>query len=211
MASESVTVYLKGDRNVEVTKRDVTLGDILEIECADKLLQSKIRVLKILRIREEKEQRFVISLLKIIDLIHERYPKVEIRNLGESDVIVTYENQKTPPMIWHLLKTAVVTVIIFCGSAFSIMAFNNDISVTDVFDKLYGQVTGTKADGVNELEVCYCIGLGLGIILFFNHVGRKKITPDPTPIQIEMRKYEKDVDTTFIENAGRGGHSIDVS
>ena len=32
-----------------------------------------------------------------------------------------------------------------------------------------------------------------------------------TPIQIEMRKYEKDVDTTFIENAGRGGHSIDVS
>lgn len=43
MASESVTVYLKGDRNVEVTKRDVTLGDILEIECADKLLQSKIQ------------------------------------------------------------------------------------------------------------------------------------------------------------------------
>ena len=91
------------------------------------------------------------------------------------------------------------------------MAFNNDISVTDVFDKLYGQVMGIKADGVNELEVCYCIGLGLAIILFFNHVGRKKITPDPTPIQIEMRKYEKDVDTTFIENAGRGGHSIDVS
>lgn len=54
----------------------------------------------------------------------------------------------------------------FFGSAFTIMAFNNDISVTDVFDKLYGQVTGTKADGVNELEVCYCIGLGLGIILF---------------------------------------------
>ena len=118
MASESVTVYLKGDRNVEVTKRDVTLGDILEIECADKLLQSKIRVLKILRIREEKEQRFVISLLKIIDLIHERYPKVEIQNLGESDVIVTYENQKTPPMIWHLLKTAVVTVIIFADQHF---------------------------------------------------------------------------------------------
>ena len=58
---------------------------------------------------------------------------------------------------------------------------------------------------INTLDDYY------GIILFFNHVGRKKITPDPTPIQIEMRKYEKDVDTTFIENAGRGGHSIDVS
>ena len=127
MASESVTVYLKGDRNVEVTKRDVTLGDILEIECADKLLQSKIRVLKILRIREEKEQRFVISLLKIIDLIHERYPKVEIQNLGESDVIVTYENQKTPPMIWHLLKTAVVTVIIFWNHIYRSSIFHHGI------------------------------------------------------------------------------------
>ena len=44
MASESVTVYLKGDRNVEVTKRDVTLGDILEIECADKLDRKSTRL-----------------------------------------------------------------------------------------------------------------------------------------------------------------------
>ena len=45
----------------------------------------------------------------------------------------------------------------------------------------------------------------------FNHIGKKKITSDPTPIQVEMRKYEKDVDTAFIENAGRKGHEHDVS
>ena len=45
---------------------------------------------------------------------------------------------------------------------------------------------------------------------FFNHVGRKKITPDPTPLQVEMRKYENDIDTTFIENSSRGGSNIDV-
>ena len=49
------------------------------------------------------------------------------------------------------------------------------------------------------------------IIIFFNHVGKKKITPDPTPMQVEMRKYETDIDTTFIENAERKGHSIDVN
>ena len=42
-------------------------------------------------------------------------------------------------------------------------------------------------------------------------MGSKKITPDPTPMQVEMRKYEKDIDTTFIENAERKGHSIDVN
>ena len=210
MASESVTVYLKGDRNVEVTKQDVTLGDILEIECADKLLQSKIRVLKILRIREEKEQRFVISLLKIIDLIHERYPKVEIRNLGESDVIVTYENQKTSPMIWHLLKTAVVTVIIFCGSAFSIMAFNNDVSVTKMFSRIYLLLTGEESNGFTLIELTYCIGLIVGILIFFNHLGRKKFTADPTPMEVEMRLYENDIQETLIEAYARKEKEVDV-
>ena len=46
--------------------------------------------------------------------------------------------------------------------------------------------------------------------MFFNHVGHKKITHDPTPIQIEMRKYETDLDTAFINNAERRGHSVDV-
>lgn len=153
----------------------------------------------------------VFSVLKIIEQIHEDYPSLTISNEGESDFIIEYIPDPEKPKVMNAVKTVLLCIIIFFGSAFTIMAFNNDISVTDVFDKLYGQVMGIKADGVNELEVCYCIGLGLGIILFFNHVGRKKITPDPTPIQIEMRKYEKDVDTTFIENAGRGGHSIDVS
>ena len=61
-----------------------------------------------------------------------------------------------------------------------------------------------------ELEICYSIGLAVGIIVFFNHVGHKKITHDPTPIQIEMRKYETDLDTAFINNAERRGHSVDV-
>ena len=210
MASESVTVYLKGDRNVEVTKQDVTLGDLLEIECADKLLQSKIRVLKILRIREEKEQRFVISLLKIIDLIHEQYPKVEIQNLGESDLIVTYENQKTPPMIWHFLKTAVVTVIIFCGSAFSVMAFNNDVSVTKMFSRIYLLLTGEESNGFTLIELTYCIGLIVGILIFFNHLGRKKFTADPTPMEVEMRLYENDIQETLIEAYARKEKEVDV-
>ena len=166
--------------------------------------------MKILRIREEKEQRFVISLLKIIDLIHERYPKVEIQNLGESDVIVTYENQKTPPMIWHLLKTAVVTVIIFCGSAFSIMAFNNDVSVTKMFSRIYLLLTGEESNGFTLIELTYCIGLIVGILIFFNHLGRKKFTADPTPMEVEMRLYENDIQETLIEAYARKEKEVDV-
>ena len=51
----------------------------------------------------------------------------------------------------------------------------------------------------------------MGITLFFNHIGGRRITQDPTPIEVEMRVYEKDVDDTLIETADREGKTIDAS
>ena len=51
------------------------------MECSDKAILMKVKTLRILKIREEKEQRYVISVLKIIACIHEQYPRLEIQNL----------------------------------------------------------------------------------------------------------------------------------
>ena len=53
------------------------------------------------------------------------------------------------------------------------------------------------------IEIGYSLGLGGGIILFYNHIGKRRITKDPTPIEVEMRLYEKDVNETIIDNATR--------
>ena len=55
------------------------------------------------------------------------------------------------------------------------------------------------------------IGLAIGIIVFFNHVGKRRITKDPTPIEVEMREYESLVNTALIETADREGDMFDVS
>lgn len=57
-------------------------------------------------------------------------------------------------MIWHLLKTAVVTVIIFCGSAFSIMAFNNDVDVSKLFGQIYELVIGKERMALRSWRSC---------------------------------------------------------
>ena len=210
MASESTTLYLKADRNVEVSKQNVMLGDLLNMECSDKTILMKVKTLRILKIREEKEQRYVISVLKIIACIHEQYPRLEIQNLGETDIIVTYENQKTPGMAVHLFKTAFVVVLTFTGAAFSIMAFNNDVDVTKLFDQIYHLVTGNKPGGITILEIAYSAGLMIGILIFFNHFGKRRFTVDPTPMEVQMRVYENDIQTTLIENAARKEKEIDV-
>ena len=210
MSASTVTLYIKGDRDVEVTKPDVTLGDILSIECADRTALAKVRSLKILKMKKDGRQRCVISILRIIELIHEVYPEAEIRNLGETDIIITYEDQKTPSRIWHIMKASFVAAVTFCGSAFSIMAFNNDVDVTRLFDQIHELVTGSAADGFTILELSYSAGLTAGILIFFNHFGKKRFTADPTPMEVQMRLYENDIQTTLVENAARKGEEIDV-
>ena len=49
----------------------------------------------------------------------------------------------------------------------------------------------------------YSIGIGIGVVFFFNHFGRRKITQDPTPMEVQMRLYEDDVDSTVLEQERR--------
>ena len=211
---KTTTLHLKIGRNTVVWDRQVRLSDIADMECTDEAALRQLKQKKIYTFREDtgsrKNQLVVVSVLKIMEEIHKDYPELEISNEGETDFIIEYVPFPEKPEWLNITKTIVLCILIFCGAAFTIMAFNNDVGVGDVFAKFYHQVTGIESDGVTELEICYSIGLSFGILIFFNHVGRKKITHDPTPIQIEMRKYESDLDTAFIENAGRKGHSIDV-
>lgn len=211
---QTKTVYIKIDQNIVIRKRIVMLQDIASIECTgEKALRDikKMELFEFADTKQTKEKREiqVFSILKVIQLIHERYPDADVQSLGEADFIVEYIPED-PAKAWDITKSAILCVILFFGAAFTIMTFNNDVAVPEVFHRFYYQVTGTIAEGVTPLEVFYCVGLGVGILVFFNHIGKKKVTPDPTPVQVQMRKYEQDVDTTFIEDSGRKGSSIDV-
>lgn len=213
MASASDTIYVKADRNVEVTKPDVTLGDVIKIECANPSVASRVKTLKLLKFHDtdkKNQNRTCVSILKVIECIHEVYPNADIQSVGETDFIITLEEQRTAGQVVHWIKTFFVVVITFCGAAFSIMAFNNDVDVTKLFGQVYESLTGAESSGFTILEISYCIGVIIGILTFFNHFGKKKFTVDPTPMEVEMRLYENDIQTTLIEDFSRKGKELDV-
>lgn len=210
MAATNRKLYIKAARSIEVTKHEVTLGDVLSMECTDQKLVTRLKTEKLLKVPEKGQNRFVCSILKVIEKIHQVYPGLDIENLGETDFIITYEKQKTPGKVTHILKTAGVVMITFLGSAFSIMAFNNDVDVGKLFGQVYEQLTGMPSNGFTLLEVCYSIGLIVGILVFFNHFAGKRFSVDPTPMEVEMRLYENDIQTTLVENYERKQKELDV-
>lgn len=209
-------IYIKTDEHVLTDKRIVCVGDVFQIEGTDEKLVNQVKSLRLYTFLPEREmksgkQRIIIfSILKVIERIHTIDEKIEVVNLGEADFIVEYAAQKEKAKVVELVKLVGVCILTFLGSAFTIMAFHNDISISGVFEQFYLQVAGQEKPPVTELEIFYSIGLAIGITLFFNHIGKKKITSDPTPIQVELRKYESDMANTLIENAERKGHYEDV-
>lgn len=213
MGKGSATVYVKADRNVEVSFPKVTLGDVLQIECTEAPMLARIKKIPLLQFpksQDQRQNRAAVSILKVVAGIHSVFPEAEIQNMGEPDFIVTYEKQKDTGGILHVVKVGAVTMISFAGAAFSIMAFNNDVDVTRLFGQIHEFATGEETSGFTVLEITYSAGLTAGILIFFNHFGKKRFTVDPTPMEIQMRLYENDIQTTLVENASRRGDEIDV-
>lgn len=207
--SGNSTVYMKCDRNVEVQSPDVFMKDLGDVHCQDKTVQAKCRSLKVHHFTKSEDKRCVLSSLKLVELMEQSCPGISVEVIGEADVLVEWVdvNRHKGPVQW--LKAAMVCLVSFFGTAFTIMAYHNDAAVNEVFTEVYRIIMGREPGGVNVLEVSYSIGLAVGIIVFFNHIGGRRITKDPTPIEVAMRKYEKDVDMTLIETAGREGKELE--
>lgn len=204
------TIYMKIPQNIVVSHPNIKLLDIGKFYGSDTRRVEKIKELPLDHIGKEDEKTYVYSILKIIELICETYPDTNIINLGENDFVIEYKKAKKKKVILEYVKAFFVALIIFFGSAFTIMTFNTDVSVEEVFDLTYLLIMGDSKAGGSILEIAYSIGLPIGMIVFFNHFSKLKVKKDPTPIQIEMRLYESDVNKTIIENSSREGETIDI-
>ncbi len=210
MSTNSTTIYINAQQNVELQSKDVYVKDIGKLTCSDAHILAKVKAVKLHSFKKGEPKRQVISLLKVIEEIDKICPGASVENIGETAVMVEYINVNKHKGPLQMLKLVFVAMISFFGTAFTIMAFHNDIGINDVFAKVYEMVMGQPGDGYGILELAYSLGLAIGIIVFFNHIGGRRITKDPTPIEVEMRVYETDVNKALIETADREGKTMDV-
>lgn len=210
MSTTSATIYINAKQNVELQSEDVYVKDIGSLTCSDTHVLAKVKAIRLHHFKEGEPKRQVISMLKVIEEIDRVCPGASVESIGEPDVLFEYIDVNKHKGFIQTVKLIFVAMISFFGTAFTIMAFHNDIGINDVFAKVYEMVMGQPGDGYGILELAYSVGLAIGIIVFFNHIGGRRITKDPTPIEVEMRIYEEDVNKALIATADREGKSIDV-
>lgn len=192
------TVYVSFKQVEKVPNQKVFLGQAGEIHCSDQKIEAACRALCLYQF-QEKEEKKGFSVLQVVALIEEHYPGITVTSIGTPDFLLEYTGAREPSKLAEGLKAAFVCLISFFGAGFAIMTFNNDGDVMNVFSTIYEQFTGVKSDGMTVLEAGYSLGLPLGILFFFNHLGKRKDCMDPTPLEVEMRLYGDDVAGSVIQ------------
>ena len=197
-------IYIKPNEKITITARKIVyLKDVGEIWIPGQSTAS-LGNLVVYQVPEDTEKTYLISVIDIIKAITLKFPDATVNNVGEMDILLTYQRQyKQQNKVWLYSKIVFIALILFTGASTSIMSFHSDAQIPKIFQNYYYMFFGEYNDMPLILAIPYTIGLAIGIILFFNHFSKIYVTKDPTPIEIEMTTYEKETNTSIIDALNR--------
>ncbi len=209
---ERMDIYIKPNEKITITGRKIVyLKDVGELWIPGQS-SACLENLVVFQIPEDTEKTYLLSVMDIIKAITLKFTDATVNNVGETDILLVYQQKRQQPnKSWLYSKIAFISLVLFAGASTSIMSFHSDAQIPKIFQNYYYIFFGEYNDMPLILAIPYTIGLGVGIILFFNHFSKKYITKDPTPIEIEMTTYEKEANTSMIDALNKNSKSGDSS
>lgn len=195
-------LYIHLHTKVELKKHQaIHLDDIAFITTSDKNLKlNKIKREVLYTIQKRDEDYLVIDGFQIIQHLTNSYDDFEIQMMGAEQVIIEVIAKKKRT---SYTAFAFVWLILFVGASMTIMNFHEDVGMQAVHEKIHYIITGNQSKHPLWLQIPYSLGLGAGMLLFFNHWFKKKFNEEPSPLEVEMFKYQKDLNQylKYHENA----------
>ncbi|MEB1808746.1 MAG: stage V sporulation protein AA [Bacillaceae bacterium] len=193
-------VYIRMRHKVEVkANQHVTVGDLAQV-IAEPLIQERIIHLPIHKVKPSDKNFVLVDVMKVIMSISEAVPGSDVQSIGAAHTIleVKMKSKRIEPVYFVF-----IWLLLFIGAGMAIMNFHEDVSMREVHQRIFTTVTGNEIAKPLLLQIPYSIGLGLGMIIFFNHVFRKRLNEEPSPLEVEMFKYQQDLDQyiTYHENS----------
>jgi len=195
------TVYMKMRHRVQVyPDAAVSIGDIAQIMTSSDYLYHAIKNRVVYRVEKSDKNFVVIDAMKVIDEIMRFNPTIDIQTVGPAQTIVevVYKKKRLSAIYF-----ALIWLLLFVGSGLAIMNFHEDVSMQEVHQKLYTLITGETEEKPLLFQIPYSIGLAIGMILFFNHVFRKRINEEPSPLEVEMFNYQMSLDQYVITHENK--------
>ncbi len=200
LMEECVYIRLKYRAKI-VPNHPIKLADIADIIGTDEV-KEKVSNLILGEFSKDKNV-FILDVTVVLQTIFQHFPEIKMDTYGPSQTIVEVERKKKK--VSNILF-ALVWVVLFLGAGFAIMNFHEDVSMRELHERIYYMMTGKHSVNPLVFQIPYSFGLGIGMILFFNHIFKKRFNDEPSPMEVEMFNYQQDLDQYLIMNENK--HAI---
>lgn len=186
-------VFIAGRGKILVTPGEpLPLGRMIAIRSTRKETQRELENFPFATAGKQPGSIKVVPGIEILTYIKSHFPQLEVYPVGKLDVIV----EVTDPIrqqAGRLFLLALVCLLLFVGSGLTIISFHDDVNMALTHQTLYTMLTGMETTRPLILQIPYSLGLGLGMMLFFNHLGKRSGKREPSPLEVEMHLYEKNI------------------
>jgi stage V sporulation protein AA len=193
-------LYVRLRKRVKIPKdKPIILGHIAQV-MIDPEYERAIKEMVIYRPHEIDGNLVLIDMMMIVEKVKTLYPQLSIEHFGEPHSLLEIGDKSRPP---HPVLIVAVWLLLFIGSGLAIMNFHADVSMPEVHQKIYKLLTGRDVEHPLMLQIPYSLGIGLGMVIFFNHLFKKKFNEEPSPLEVEMYGYQEKLDQYIVKEEYR--------
>lgn len=190
-------VYIRLKHKIVVDpNRLITIRDIATIR-APKQIKSKIGSLVLPSLKTNHETYEIIESFIVLDVLKKEFSSLDVQFFGSNETIVERMNKSKRP---SYLFVFFVWIILFTGTAMTLVNFHYDVSMQEVQQQIHYLLTGDHVEQPLLLQIPYSFGLGVGMVLFLNHWFKKRINDEPSPLELELYKYKRDIDDYIVHH-----------
>lgn len=189
------TIYIRMRHRIQKKSDErIFLKDLAQIIATDQLLSS-LKNLSLYHITEQDKNIIIIDSTQVIREIKKQYKDLEIQLIGPAQTIIEVVFAKKKVTLPFFI---LVWLLLFIGSGLTIMNFHEDVSMQTVHQRIFKMITGKEIEKPLIFQIPYSIGLGLGMVIFFNHVFKKRLNEEPSPLEVEVFNYQQSLDQYMI-------------
>lgn len=124
-------------------------------------------------------------------VLTQRYTGMDITLLG-ADICYVHRLAPEGRDLTRPLRTAAAFLILLLGSALGLCWFHADVNMPEAQAELFAALTGSVPKDSRLITIPYCIGVALGVAVFYALPSRKATTP----LEVKLTEYQEDMEKT---------------
>lgn len=132
---------------------------------------------------------YTLDAIAVTRTLKKAFPQEDIALIGP-EVCYVHRIKARGKDTLRPVRTAAVLLILLLGSALGLTWFHADVNMPQAQADVYEAITGKQPDDMRLINIPYCIGVALGVGVFY----AIPFLHQTTPLEVKLTEYQEDME-----------------